>query len=74
MSMENDGDDIVQGKIHGRDDSLIRKKKQKKRGTSKVWDPTMGVTSEGLTYDPPPQDVFHGEESDGSASGIWVGE
>lgn len=31
-------------------------------------DPAIAITSEGVSYEPPPQQVSHGEEGDGSAS------
>ncbi|OIT34797.1 hypothetical protein A4A49_11858 [Nicotiana attenuata] len=67
--MENEGDDAVLGNIRGRDESPTKKHKQKKRGTSKVRDPAIGATSEAMTHELPPQQVGHGEEGDGSASG-----
>lgn len=68
-SMENKRYNTVQGNVRRRYESPIRMQKQKKRGMNKARDHAIGAASDGLTYEPPPHEVSHGEEGDSSASG-----
>nr|XP_016437489.1 PREDICTED: uncharacterized protein LOC107763517 [Nicotiana tabacum] len=53
--MANEGDNGVLGNIRGRDESPTKKHKPKRRGTSKARDTAIAITSEGVSYEPPPQ-------------------